>query len=253
MGLFRKFVDFNRRLSKYFDSHFVAAAYCVDGNRDYKDNLVRHYVSVGCTIYDVGGGKGPFFSLEEKENLKLNVIGIDISNAELSRAPEGAYDCIFASDIAEVEGGGDGDVVICQAVLEHVQDTEGAIRAISSLLKEGGLALIFVPCRNALFARLNMLLPQKIKELILYSIYPSTREAQGFPSYYLRCTPRDFAGMANNNGMDVEVEKFYFKSSYFEFLFPVYVLWRIYQWVAVRLVRYQAAETFSMVLVKRSA
>lgn len=144
------------------------------------------------------------------------------------------------------------DVVICQAVLEHVKDMENTFKALTFLLKAGGKALIFVPSRNAVFAWINLLLPQKMKESILYGIYPSTREAQGFPSFYHRCTPRDFMDLSRENGMMVEHARYYFKSSYFEFFFPAYVLWRLYQRIAVLLIDNQAAETFSFVLAKRS-
>lgn len=170
----------------------------------------------------------------------------------MARAPAGAYDETLACDIAKLVGRRDGDEVICQAVLEHVKDTENAFKAMASLLKAGGQALIFVPSRNALFARINLLLPQGMKESILYGIYPSTRESQGFPSFYHRCTPRDFARMAHENGMAVEHARYYYKSCYFEFFFPAYVLWRLYQGIAVLLIGNQAAETFSMVFAKRS-
>lgn len=251
MNLFRRLINWNRKVSQWFDRVFVPEKYRVDGNRDYVDNLVRSYVSSGGLLYDVGGGKNPFFSREEKNKLSLRVVGIDISEQELARAPTGAYDEIFGCDIAKVSGRGDGDVVVCQAVLEHVKDTESAFKAMASLLKTGGQALIFVPSRNAVFARINLLLPQKMKESILYGIYPSTRESQGFPSFYHRCTPRDFVQLAQQNGMVVEHARYYYKSSYFEFFFPGYVLWRLYQGIAVLLIGNQAAETFSMVLEKR--
>lgn len=252
MHLFRRLIKWNRDASQWFDRVFTPANYRVDGNRDYLDNLVRTYVRSGDLIYDVGGGKKPFFSTEEKRGLSLRVAGIDISERELARAPVGAYDELLACDIAEVAGRRDGDVVICQAVMEHVKDTENAFKAIASLLKPGGKALIFVPSRNAVFARINLLLPQTMKERILYGIYPSTREAQGFPSFYHRCTPRDFMEMSRENGMVLEHARYYFKSSYFEFLFPAYIVWRLYQRIAVRLIGNQAAETFAMVLSKRS-
>lgn len=252
MQLFRRFIKWNRKASQWFDRVFIPASYRVDGNRDYLDNLVGTYVRSGDVIYDVGGGKNPYFSTAEKRGLSLRVTGIDISERELVRAPVGAYDELMACDIAEVAGRRDGDVVICQAVLEHVKDTENAFKGIASLLKSGGRALIFVPSRNAVFARMNLLLPQKLKENILYGIYPSTRESQGFPSFYHRCTPRDFMELSRENGMVVEHARYYFKSSYFEFFFPVYVLWRLYQRVALLVIGNQAAETFSMVLAKRA-
>lgn len=197
------------------------------------------------------GGKSPFIRLENKSLLDLYVIGIDISQSELNAAPTGAYNESICADIAKVNGCGDGDLVICQAVLEHVKNTEDAFRAIASLLKVGGIALIFVPSRNAVFARLNLLLPQKIKEKILYGVYPTTRSTQGFPSYYRKCTPNDFLRLAKLNNLEEMEARYYYISSYFSFLFPLYMVWRI--WICLfRLIRgHQAAETFSMALVKR--
>jgi 2-polyprenyl-3-methyl-5-hydroxy-6-metoxy-1,4-benzoquinol methylase len=213
-------------------------------------NLAPSYFRPDMKVYDVGGGKQPFVSVEKKAALGLIVVGIDISQSELDRAPVGAYDESVCGDVANVQGMGDGDLVICQAVLEHVKDIEGAMKSIASLLKPGGKALIFVPSRNAVFARLNILLPENIKRKILFSIYPSTSAAQGFPSFYNKCTPDDFVEMASKNGLVAEESRYYFISSYFSFLFPIYLLQRIWILLFKAFFGHQAAETFSMVLVK---
>ncbi|MDE3022001.1 MAG: class I SAM-dependent methyltransferase [Pseudomonadota bacterium] len=199
----------------------------------------------------LGGGKQPFVSPEKKAALSLNVVGIDISQSELDIAPVGGYDETVCADIANVHGVGDGDLVICQAVLEHVKDTEGAMRSIASLLKPGGKAF-FVPSQNAVFARLNVLLPENLKRKILYGVYPNARAAQGFPSFYHKCTPDDFIDMAKHNGLTEVESRYYYISSYFSFLFPVYLIWRIWVVLFKFYASHQAAETFSMVLVKNA-
>ncbi len=250
MNLLRTFVDINMRLSKWFDQRFLPELFIKDGNRDFISEMAPSYLCQGMKIYDVGGGKQPFVDVEKKQSLQLTVVGIDISQSELDRAPIGSYDETICADIAKVHGLGDGDIVICQAVLEHVQDTEGAMRAIASLLKPGGKALIFVPSRNAVFARLNIIMPEQIKQKILYNVYPHTRSTQGFPSFYHRCTPNDFIVMAKRNGLTEYESRYYFISSYFSFLFPIYVIWRIWIVVFKFFAGNQAAETFSMVFVK---
>jgi len=141
--------------------------------------------------------------------------------------------------------------VLCQAVLEHVKDVENAFAAISSILKNGGLALIFVPSRNAVFARLNIILPQNVKKAILHYVYPNTARDQGFPSYYNKCTPLEFKQLARDNNFSVIEERFYFKSGYFTFFFPAYLVWRLWILLFHFLLKEQAAETFSIVLKKR--
>ena len=99
------------------------------------------------------------------------MVGLDIDGKELSAAPDGLYDRTAAADITKYRGQGDADLVICQALLEHVHDTGRALEAIASILKPGGRALIFVPSRNAVYARLNLLLPENLKRRILFAFF----------------------------------------------------------------------------------
>jgi SAM-dependent methyltransferase len=215
------------RLSSAFDS-LLPAKYVTDGNQDFINNFVPTYVSTGLLIYDIGGGKNPYLGREQKTALQLKVVGLDICQEELGEAPAGVYDEKVCADITEYRGKEDADLVICQALLEHVKDTRKAFRGIASTLKPGGLALIFVPSRNAAFARLNIVLPHKLKQKILYTIFPNTRKNQGFPSYYDKCTPREFRMLALDNNLWVHEEQYYYTSSYFSFFFPLYVVWRLW-------------------------
>ncbi len=178
---------------------------------------------------------------------------MDIDNEELTQAPPGSYDGIICADITRYDGCSDADLVICQGLLEHVDDTEAAFRAISSIVKSGGLALIFVPSRNAIFARLNIMLPQSLKETILYSIHPRTRRNQGFPAYYDRCTPLEFKELASSNGLSLVEQRLYYRNFYFSFFFPFHLIWRIWAMLFYFFDKEQSAETFSLVLRKETA
>lgn len=247
--MLRRFIQLNISASRAFDK-LLPDYFSIDGNRDFVDNFALRHINNGSTVVDVGGGKSPFLTLEKKSELQVTVIGIDISEEELNQAPSGAYDSIICADIGKVKGGGDADIVICQAVLEHVMDTGAAIKAIASCLKSGGTALIFVPSRNALYAKLNLLLPEEFKKRLLYWVYPNSRRNQGFTSYYDRCTPKQFKAMAKTAGLEVIDARYYFVSSYFSFLFPIYVAWRSWM-VAFKLIAgEEAAETFSFALRK---
>jgi 2-polyprenyl-6-hydroxyphenyl methylase/3-demethylubiquinone-9 3-methyltransferase len=250
MSLARSFINFNRKLSNLLDEA-LPGRFRIDGNADFKKTFVKKYLHPDATIYDVGGGKQPFVSGETKDQLNLHIVGIDISEDELLKAPPGAYDRRIAHDIALYQGRGDADILICQAVLEHVKDVEGAFRAIASCLNGNGVACIFVPSRNAVFARLNLMLPQKVKEFLLVSVYPTTRAGQGFPSFYNKCTPADFARLAQKNGLAVVEVRHYYVSKYFSFFVPLYALWRLWLLCFFFVKGTQAAETFSVALRKR--
>ncbi len=249
--MLRRCVDQQKAWSHQID-RLVPARFKVDGNEHFREELVWRHIGTDQTVYDIGGGKRPLIPVSVKRERRLRVIGVDIDADELSRAPAGAYDEAICADICTYAGRGDGDLVICQALLEHVPDTGAAFRAISSILRPGGKALLFVPSRNAVFARLNLILPESLKKKILFAIHPGTSERQGFKSYYDACTPRDFEVHAARTGFDVRELELYYLSSYFKFFAPLYATWRAWISLFYAVDSVQAAETFSMVLEKRT-
>ncbi len=250
-SLFRRLIAGQIRLTRKFDG-LLPGQHLIDGNADFIYNLVPKYTLAGAVVYDVGGGKNPLIDARRKAELGLKVIGLDIDAGELAAAPPGRYDRTICADIASYRGVGDADLVICQALLEHVVDTGQALETIASILKPGGRALLFVPSRNAVYARINLVLPQKLKERILFGIYPYMRRSQGFPAHYDRCTPGALEGLALRKGLRAVERRVYFQSDYFRFCFPIHALWRLWVLLFRSLVGDQAAETFSLALRKET-
>ena len=250
--MLRELINSQTWLSRKFDK-LLPNKYTLDGNYDYVRTFVPQYLKKNLKIYDIGGGKRPFLSVEKKHEINATVVGIDIDGNELKKAPKGAYDEVVVSDISKCNDSNKADLLICQAVLEHVKDVESAFKAISGILKPGGTALIFVPSRNAIFARLNIILPETLKKKLLFTIFPIASERQGFPSYYNKCTPNDFKKLASLNNLAVTEERYYFISSYFSFFFPAYLIWRLWILLFHFFCGNQAAETFSFALRKDNA
>ena len=248
--MFRSLVRSQQWLSAKFDL-LLPSDMRVDGNSHFITDFAPPYLQAGSTVIDIGGGKNPYIGPDKKSCLQLHVVGLDVDATELAQAPPGAYDATICADIQRYRGNGDADVVICQSLLEHVENVSMAFAAIASMLKPGGKALIFVPSRNALFARLNLLLPENLKRRLLFTIFPSTRRSQGFKSYYDQCTPAAFKSLAQKNGLIVAEARLYFISSYFSFFFPAYLLWRIWILLFRAISGEQSAETFSMVLIRQ--
>jgi SAM-dependent methyltransferase len=251
-GVLRRLIELQTRLSYGFD-RLLPKDYQVDGNRDFIARVVPAYPQHGMRIYDVGGGKNPVIDVALKTKLSLSTVGLDIDPAELDAAPAGSYDQTICADIATYHGNGDADLVICQALLEHIPCVEGALRAIASILKPGGLALLFVPSRNAVYARINLALPQRLKRHLLRWIFPKTSRDHGFPAYYDRCTSAGIEKAASKHGLVCERLCPYFQSDYFRFCFPLHVAWRLWLLLFRTIDGVQAAETFSMVLRKEGA
>lgn len=224
----------------------------VDGNTHFIKKFAPPYLRHDFTVVDIGGGKNPFVDIATKQRLRLRVIGVDIDEQELAQAPSGAYDQVICADIQSFRGTAIADLVICQSLLEHVPETTITFAAIESMLKPGATAVVFVPSRNAVFARLNLLLPESLKRWLLFTIFPKTRRSQGFESYYNLCTPRDFSAIARRCSLVISQKHFYFINGYFSFFFPLYFLWRIWTGLFRAVRGTQAAETFSMAPTKSS-
>lgn len=250
MGMSRWLIDKNIALSRALDRHLWPSM-AVDGNRSFVA-MVRDLVGTDLTVADVGGGKSPLFSVQEVEQKRLSVLGVDIDGAELAAAPEGAYARVVCADISRFEGDSSADVVIVQSLLEHVSDNASGMRGIASLCRPGARVYTFCPSRRAWFAMINRMLSERIKQAILYAIYPHTREKQGFPAFYDRCTPHEMRQAMEAAGLKVERIDPYFISSYFMFCFPLYLGWRLVTVPLMKLWPMAFCETFVIHAVRRA-
>ena len=247
-SLLRGFVQSNRALSRRLD-RLLPLSFSQDGYQTFLRALLPDLLHPNTTIYDLGGGSLPCLSLTQKQQFNLTIIGMDIDADELARAPAGIYDEEICADISRFRGRQDADLVVCLAALEHVRDVPGALAALATIVKPGGRTALFVPCRNALFARLNLILPQRLKERLLFTIFPETADGhQGFQAFYDSCTPREMTALARASGFAVEQQRCFWFSNYFSFLFPLYLLWRLWTILARACIGAQAAETFFLVL-----
>lgn len=231
--------------------HLLPHSFRVDGSKDFKRRIVPNYLRPNLIVYDVGGGARPCIDLETKRRLNLTIVGVDVDDEEFAKAPIGVYDKIVVSDIAACALEGVADLVICKSTLEHVSNTEAALAAMGRILRPGGTLLVFVPSRNALFARLNLVLPENVKNRLLSTFFGQKAEHLGFPAKYDRCTPRDFRRFLSSQNLEVEQLNTYYISSYFSVVFPLYVLWRLWIVAYRALAREQAAETFAVIARKR--
>lgn len=248
-GLPGKFIDFNKSLSRRLDG-MLPEAFRVDGQAHFQQEFAPLHIPKGALVYDVGGGKHPLHRGEEKERRGLRIVGLDIDQGELAGAPRAAYDATIRADITAYRGRGDADVVICQALLEHVADTKSAFAGLASILKKGGVALLFTPSKTSLYARVNLIMPEKLKRNLLRLFYPELADKTGFPCRYHRCTLPEFEEMARGQGFAVVQKRAYYYSEYFSFFAPLHILWRLWLWVFYLLFRERAAETFSLALRK---
>src|SRR4051812_9855475 len=90
-------------LSRKFD-RLLPRKYQTDGNSDFVRSFAPRFLFPGAVIYDVGSGKQPYLSAEQKRKLGATVVGVDIDPDELARAPTGAYDATICADVTQYRG-----------------------------------------------------------------------------------------------------------------------------------------------------
>jgi 2-polyprenyl-3-methyl-5-hydroxy-6-metoxy-1,4-benzoquinol methylase len=241
----RRLIGQQRRWSRWLD-RLLPAAMAVDGNDEFRDVLLPSLIRPGLRIYDVGGGAHPYISAAQRAALGLVVVGLDISAEELASAPEGSYDATVCADLTSWRGVAEADLVICQATLEHVADVPAAMSALAGIVRPGGVVAMFVPCRNAAYARLNLLLPEAMKRWLLDRLAESAAHG-GFPARYHRCTPDQIAALARAAGFEVTDLRLYWRSGYFEFFAPLHALWRLWTLFAYGAGLRRACESFAIV------
>jgi 2-polyprenyl-3-methyl-5-hydroxy-6-metoxy-1,4-benzoquinol methylase len=248
-NLVRGFMVVNLRLSRWFD-RLLPRRFRVDGHRSFRNEVVWSHVQPGIWLYDIGGGKHPLVTHAKKTELGLRVTGVDADAGELAQAPVGCYDDVCCCDIQEYRGCGNADLVICQATLEHVHDNQKAMAAMASVVRPGGKVAVFAPSRYAVYARLNVLLREKVTRKILDFAFPSGKGSHAFRAYYDRCSVRELCALGRENGLEVVSIHRYYVSSYFGILFPAYVIWRLWFLLNYVMDRERAAETFTIIFRK---
>lgn len=241
----RTFVDWNEAVSRSLD-RLLPVGWSVRGAPDFNEHVVPPLIQPGSTIWDVGCGAHPFIDPDTKRALGLTIVGLDVDQGELDKMPPGSCDRTLAADLCTFRATGDADLVICKTVLEHVPDVDSAFAATVSMLKPGGTLAIRVPCRNALFARINLALPERLKRKILFSIMKDDGHI-GFPARYDRCTPTHFQALAERHGLDVVEQRCYWCTPYFYFFVPLWAAWRLWQACARALAGNAVCEGFVLV------
>lgn len=146
-------------------------------------------------VADLGGGANPMLPESVVRARQLEYCVLDISPAELAKAPR--YCDKIQIDIAAAPGEfrtkvplDRFDLVFSHMFLEHVKDPAQAHENIHAMLRPGGIAIHFYPSPNNLPLALNRLIPQGLSERLVRIAQPQRDLAgvQGkFPAYYQMC------------------------------------------------------------------
>lgn len=110
------------------------------------EECMRRHLRRDDRVYDVGCGTKPFSAF--LSGVCLTHVGIDLDNGFYGND---AVDIIGVADALPVAAG-TGDAVLSSQVIEHLPDTEMAMREAGRVLKPGGLLFISFPMTFPLHA-----------------------------------------------------------------------------------------------------
>ncbi len=183
-------------------------------------------------ILDVGGGGECHFSAFKPPGGRI--ICLDISPQQLAKNRD-ADELILADVTQEIPlPEASVDLLVSRAVLEHVKSPHDFFRHSYRVLKPGGYCIHVFPCKMALFAMINRLLPQTLSRKILFYFRPDSQEGGGFPAYYHKCYYTGIRKVLTETGFELkEIRHYYNQSIYFEFFFPFFLLSAFYEIVTL--------------------
>jgi ubiquinone/menaquinone biosynthesis C-methylase UbiE len=136
---------------------------------------------------DFGCGSGAY--LHYLKQSSLEVVGVDISSEAVKQAGKMPYKAVLLNDNGRVPlPDQSAAIVFSTEVLEHIEDTEAAIKEFNRLLKDGGLLILTT---TLYFSSINVYLSTAIQkrhslvkvihEVLLYTLgFFSKRQQKNF-------------------------------------------------------------------------
>jgi len=192
----------------------------------------------GSVVLDVGCGRGEYSedtvairaSLRNQKGRAAHVIGIDMDSAG-ERNP-----CI--DEFRLIDTGAwpvedhSIDVIICDHVLEHVDDPEFLFAEFARVLKPGGHLCARTPNKWSYVALAARLIPNKHHAAVTGYVQANRQEEDVFPTRYLCNTQRTIGKLLTRYGFDGIAYTYEAEPSYLSFSSFLYFLGYLHQKLA---------------------
>ncbi len=182
-------------------------------------------------ICEIGGGANPLLPLEFIQHYQLEYTVLDISEEELSKAPQGYIKVlgdITSDNIDHLKN--DYDLVFSKMLAEHVQSGKKFHHNVRELLRPGGMAFHFFPTLYAIPFMLNKIIPESLSLKLLGRV-SKTRNNLGnhgkFPGYYNMCfgPTKNQIRLLQNIGYQIDTYIGFFGHDYFKNI-------RLFNWLS---------------------
>jgi len=188
----------------------------------------------GCAVLDLGAGARPTIAPPDRPS-GCTYVGLDISLAELRRAPAGSYDELAVADVAirspELEGR--FDLVVSWFALEHVQLLEPVLRNVRSYLRPGGRFVAYCAGRFSVASLLNRALPPALSSRLLQRLLGRAEESN-HSAHYDRCSYSALDALLSDGWERREIVPNYTGAKYFRFSRALRASYLVYEEVICR-------------------
>jgi SAM-dependent methyltransferase len=182
---------------KYFASH-DSAEKLANGRRFYGD-MLRRTGLVNPRMLDVGSGQGELLQAAALEGA-TQVLGLELSPAmaEYARRTYGIEVLTLTVEDYAAAHPETWDLVVLNAVLEHVHDPDSTIRTISALLKPGAWLFLDVPREPNLLTTVGNALNRLLGRTAVYNLSPTW-----IPFHVFGFNERSLARLLEKHGLEM--------------------------------------------------
>ncbi len=231
----------NKAIINFIDRKFYSQFPVNWDNKLFREKILA-VIKPQDIILDLGAGSGYVKEMNFK-NEAYEVTGIDLDPG-ISKNPF-LHQYVLGSvyDLSGFENG-KFDVIICNSVVEHIENPEKFVSELSRVLKPGGYFLAKTPNRNN-----YMPLVARLTPLSFHKWYNKKRgrpEEHTFPTCYRLNTPRTIKKYFSEEVFEkIRIETFEGPPSYLRINFIFYLL----GWLYERTVTYLRLDSLKMVII----
>lgn len=243
-NLINRFVLFNMKLTKIFDSYFPRFI----ERQNYKDvafSIVKDFINRnnGCSVLEVGCIDRPL--LKRSSNFIYD--GLDI---EYKEQCDEIYDNFYVQTI-EQPIGKTYNLIMSMALLEHVRDNQASIRQIYNALKPRGLSIHYFPSKYHPYSIILRLVDPKWQNILIKLFHPWAVNVTGYPVFFDKCSPKEMQILCRQCGFErIKITPFFRANDYFRFFFPCYVFVTFWENICKKLKMKQLCSGLVIVMEK---
>jgi 2-polyprenyl-3-methyl-5-hydroxy-6-metoxy-1,4-benzoquinol methylase len=121
------------------------------------------------------------------------------------------------------------DLIYSMTLLEHVKDNIKSITSIYNGLNTGGLTVHYIPSKYHPYSIILQMVGPILGKKLVQLFYPESKGLSGYKTFFNKCSPDEMKNVFESCGFsNIELIPFY-RTSYFRFFFPLYILILYYE------------------------